>query len=240
MATSPEQFNVPAQLVKELRERTGAGFSDCRNALAEAAGDLDRALDILRRKGQATAQKKPVYELRIYKLNSENKQHFHDRFRDQCIPIMKRYGFDIVFTSETTSMGAPEFVYLLRWPDDEARSRAWKAFLADPESYGRGSVDKVKRIDTHAASVFLTPDRVLKVKRAVRFPFLDYSTLAKRKAACDAELAVNAPREAVEPLKLDLRLPYLLGRVRGQGRRRSGGGTTWLRGSLVRIRILRQ
>lgn len=67
------------------------------------------------------------------------------------------------------------------------------AFLAAPESYGRGSVDKVKRIDTHAASVFLTPDRVLKVKRAVRFPFLDYSTLAKRKAACEAELAVNAP-----------------------------------------------
>ena len=79
------------------------------------------------------AEIKPVYELRIYKLNAANKQHFHDRFRDQCMPIMKRYGFDIVFTSETTSMGAPEFVYLLRWPDDEARIRAWKAFLSDPE-----------------------------------------------------------------------------------------------------------
>ena len=79
------------------------------------------------------AEIKPVYELRIYKLNSANKQHFHDRFRDQCMPIMKRYGFDIVFTSETTSMGAPEFVYLLRWPSDEVRTRAWKAFLADPE-----------------------------------------------------------------------------------------------------------
>jgi elongation factor Ts len=62
MATSPEQFNVPAQLVKELRERTGAGFSDCRNALAEATGDLDRAIDILRRKGQAAAQKKAQRE----------------------------------------------------------------------------------------------------------------------------------------------------------------------------------
>jgi elongation factor Ts len=62
MATSPEQFNVPAQLVKELRERTGAGFSDCRNALAEAAGDLERAIDILRRKGQAAAQKKAQRE----------------------------------------------------------------------------------------------------------------------------------------------------------------------------------
>src|ERR1700733_499525 len=82
---------------------------------------------------QTTSQAKSVYELRIYRLNPANKQHFHDRFRDQCMPIMKRYGFDIVFTSETTSMGGPEFVYLLRWPNDEIRSKAWKAFLADPE-----------------------------------------------------------------------------------------------------------
>jgi uncharacterized protein len=64
------------------------------------------------------------------------------------------------------------------------------AFLADPATHGGR---KVSRIDTHAASVFLAGDRALKVKRAVRFPFLDYSTLEKRKAACEAELAVNAP-----------------------------------------------
>jgi len=62
MATNPEQANVPAQLVKELRERTGAGFSDCRNALAEAKGDVESAIDILRRKGQAAAQKKAQRE----------------------------------------------------------------------------------------------------------------------------------------------------------------------------------
>jgi hypothetical protein len=49
---------------------------------------------------------------------------------------MKRYGFDIVFTSETSSMGTPEFVYLLRWPSDEVRTKAWKAFLSDPEWVG--------------------------------------------------------------------------------------------------------
>jgi hypothetical protein len=64
------------------------------------------------------------------------------------------------------------------------------AFLADPATHGG---QKVRRIDTHAASVFLAADRALKVKRAVRFPFLDYSTLEKRKAACEAELKVNAP-----------------------------------------------
>jgi len=51
----------------------------------------------------------------------------------------------------------------------------------------------VKRIDTHAASVFLSGDRALKVKRAVRFTFLDFSTLDKRKAACEAEIEVNKP-----------------------------------------------
>jgi aminoglycoside phosphotransferase family enzyme/predicted kinase len=62
------------------------------------------------------------------------------------------------------------------------------ALLADPATHG-GS--EVKRVDTHAAVLFLAPERVLKVKRAVRFPFLDFSMLAKRKAACLAEVEVN-------------------------------------------------
>jgi hypothetical protein len=62
--------------------------------------------------------------------------------------------------------------------------------LSNPATHGGA---QVKRIDTHAASVFLAGERAYKVKRAVRFPFLDYSTLAQRKAACEAELAVNQP-----------------------------------------------
>ena len=50
---------------------------------------------------------------------------------------------------------------------------------------------KVRRIDTHAASVFLAGDTAYKVKRNVRFPFLDYSSVAKRKAACQSEIDVN-------------------------------------------------
>ncbi len=51
----------------------------------------------------------------------------------------------------------------------------------------------VRRIDTHAGVVFLAGERALKVKRAVRFPFLDFSTLEKRKAACLAEIEANRP-----------------------------------------------
>jgi uncharacterized protein len=73
--------------------------------------------------------------------------------------------------------------------ETNAQEEAFR-FLGDPRTHGGQTV---QRIDTHAASVFLAGDRALKVKRAVRFPFLDYSTLAKRKAACEAELTVNAP-----------------------------------------------
>src|SRR5450631_3079062 len=60
------------------------------------------------------------------------------------------------------------------------------AFLTDPAIH-----PQVHRIDTHAASVFLEGERALKIKRAVRFPFLDYSTLEKRKAACDEEIRIK-------------------------------------------------
>jgi elongation factor Ts len=56
MAT-PEK-SIPAQLVKELRDRTGAGFSDCKSALAESGGDIEQAINVLRKKGQAAAAKK--------------------------------------------------------------------------------------------------------------------------------------------------------------------------------------
>ena len=70
---------------------------------------------------------------------------------------------------------------------DDAQAEVF-AFLADPATHGGAAV---KRIDTHAASIFLAGERALKVKRAVRFAFLDYSTLDKRKAACAAEIEVN-------------------------------------------------
>jgi elongation factor Ts len=51
-------MQIPANLVKELRERTGAGFADCRAALVESSADIEKAIDILRKKGQAAAAKK--------------------------------------------------------------------------------------------------------------------------------------------------------------------------------------
>ena len=49
---------ISAQDVKTLRERTGAGMMDCKNALQEAGGDIDKAIELLRVKGQASAAKR--------------------------------------------------------------------------------------------------------------------------------------------------------------------------------------
>ncbi len=64
------------------------------------------------------------------------------------------------------------------------------AFLSDPRNWP-GDPERVEVIDTHGARVFLAGDLVLKVKRAVRLPYLDFSTLDLRKRYCEHELQIN-------------------------------------------------
>jgi len=49
---------ISAAMVKQLREKTGAGMMDCKNALSEVNGDIEKAIEFLRKKGLATAQKR--------------------------------------------------------------------------------------------------------------------------------------------------------------------------------------
>ncbi len=55
-------MNIDANLVKQLRERTGAGMMDCKEALKEAGGNEEKAIEILRKKGAAKAEKKATRE----------------------------------------------------------------------------------------------------------------------------------------------------------------------------------
>jgi len=64
-------------------------------------------------------------------------------------------------------------------------------FLASPG--GHGLDGPVKRIDTHGAIIFLAGNDAYKIKRAVRFPYMDFSTLEKRRVACEREIAINRP-----------------------------------------------
>jgi aminoglycoside phosphotransferase family enzyme/predicted kinase len=63
------------------------------------------------------------------------------------------------------------------------------AFLSRPGTYG--ATGPVARLDTHISHLFLVGDRAYKLKRAVRFPYLDFSTPALRRRTCRAEIAVN-------------------------------------------------
>src|SRR5215813_8976001 len=62
MSTPNAAVEISAKLVKELRDRTNAGFNDCRAALIEAGGDIEKAIAVLRKKGQAAAAKKATRE----------------------------------------------------------------------------------------------------------------------------------------------------------------------------------
>ena len=72
-------------------------------------------------------------------------------------------------------------------PDDQS---AVSAFLANPATHGQACT-RVERIDTHGAMVFLAGERAYKVKRAVRFPYMDFSTLDLRRRACEREVELN-------------------------------------------------
>ncbi|MBO0715846.1 MAG: AAA family ATPase [Rhizobiales bacterium] len=79
----------------------------------------------------------------------------------------------------------------MQQPPSPAAQEAVFELLGNPATYGFPVAAKIARHQTHAAIVFLAGDRAFKVKRAVRYPFLDFSSLDKRKAACEAELAIN-------------------------------------------------
>src|SRR6266568_623760 len=76
------------------------------------------------------------------------------------------------------------------------------AFLSDPSSYSPGTAP-VDIIETHASIVFLAGNRAYKLKRQVKYPYLDFSTMARRRSACTAELTLN--RRTAPQLYLEVR-----------------------------------
>lgn len=83
----------------------------------------------------------------------------------------------------------------------QEKQSAVRSFLADPSSYGLAGA--VERIDTHISHLFLTDARAFKLKRAVRLPYLEFSTPEQRLAACERELRLN--RRSAPELYLGVR-----------------------------------
>ena len=63
-------------------------------------------------------------------------------------------------------------------------------FLSNPMAYGENATP-VERVETHSSMVFLTGHRAYKLKRAVKYDYLDFSTSTKRRELCEAEVALN-------------------------------------------------
>lgn len=74
-----------------------------------------------------------IQQLRIYEIFERNKAAFHARFEQHALRIMRRYGFDIAATWESSLPQGPRFVYVLNWADVQTKEAAWRAFLADEE-----------------------------------------------------------------------------------------------------------
>lgn len=96
-------------------------------------------------------------------------------------------------------------------------------FLSRPDAYP-APLEEVLRRETHMSWVFLAGDRVYKLKKPVRFPYLDFSTLALRQVACRAELALN--RRLAPDVYLDV-MP-LVATAHGLSLGGSGATVDWL------------
>jgi aminoglycoside phosphotransferase family enzyme len=86
------------------------------------------------------------------------------------------------------------------------------SFVVEDQSEVIAALEKrlapAKRIDTHGAVVFLSGERAYKLKRAVNFPYMDFSTAERRRAMCEAEIEINrrlAPEIylGVEPVRTE-------------------------------------
>jgi hypothetical protein len=97
-------------------------------------------------------------------------------------------------------------------------------FLAQGEAYGRPD-EPVEQVTTHAAWIFLVGDRAFKMKRPVRYSFLDFSTLERRRAALAAELELN---RRTAPMLYHRLLPVTRGAAGELALEGAGAPVEWL------------
>jgi len=106
----------------------------------------------------AVAADNRVFELRTYHTNDGKLDALHARFRDHTVPLFEKHGMTNVGYWVPTEGDGNTLVYLMAYPDREARDASWKAFMGDPDwqaAYAASTADGklVKKVD----SVFLKP-----------------------------------------------------------------------------------
>jgi hypothetical protein len=74
-----------------------------------------------------------ILQMRTYELFDDTREAFHARFRDHAVRIFERHGFSFVAGWERRHEGRLQFVYVLKWLDEDTMQRCWAAFMADDE-----------------------------------------------------------------------------------------------------------
>src|SRR2546422_2836017 len=147
MSTQQPAVQIPAQLVKELRERTNAGFADCRAALVEAGGDIEKAIAILRKKGQAAAAKKAMREASEGLVGA----YIHAGGK---IGVLVELNCETDFVART-----PEFQSLLK--DIAMQIAAANPRYVQPENVPQGEVEREREIYRRQALDSGKPEKVV-------------------------------------------------------------------------------
>ena len=141
-------MSVDAKLVKDLRERTGAGMMDCKKALVESKGDLDSAVEFLRKAGIAKAEKKSVRDANEGLIIS----YIHHGSK---LGVLLDIGCETDFVAKTEGF------------EDLANNIAMQIAATNPiaiskEDLSSDLIDKEKDIYTEQAKSTGKPDNVVK------------------------------------------------------------------------------
>ena len=137
---------ITADAVKELRERTGAGFMDCKRALQEAGGDIDAAIVLLRERGLAAAAKKAGRDAREGLISS----YIHTGGR---VGVLIEVNCETDFVARTD-----EFQKLVR--DLAVQVAGMAPLYVDPEGIPEADLDAKKRELAEDESVQRKPDHI--------------------------------------------------------------------------------
>ena len=140
-------MSIDAKLVKSLRDKTGAGMMDCKKALVESQGDLDKAVDILRKSGIAKAEKKGTRETREGLVYS----YIHAGGR---LGVLVELNCETDFVAKTE--GFTELAHNLAM-----QIAATNPVALDRESIDQAVVDREREIFTDQAKSAGKPDNII-------------------------------------------------------------------------------
>jgi elongation factor Ts len=185
---------ISAQDVKALRERTGAGMMDCKAALQESDGDVDKAIDLLRVKGQAQAAKRGERSasegLVVSYLHHNGKVGALVEVDCETDFVARNDEF-VEFAREIAShvaAAAPEYVSDDEVPD-EVREAEMKVFAE--QAAGEGKPEQVQQKIAEGRMRKWSEDNVLLAQRHVNSDRHDGATIEEMRSALSASTGEN-------------------------------------------------